>query len=230
MFRVWISLLALSIAAVWATAVASAQEPASLDFEDAALDAMPPVASAWADLVAGDVVLADDTLVATLHLTLLPEMQPGVAYAFMFHDGKHDWYMAAVTVPTLTFYYGGWADGPESAIETRGSYTAGPDGTVTIEMPLAALGNATALTGPRGGAYDIKPDATPIGGMLVLDEAAGEGELPLPAPEAPAEAEPTPAAVEEAAAPAAEEEPRAATPGFAPLLALAALALAARSR
>lgn len=230
-----ISLLLLAL-----PALAGAETTERISFEDAALDAMPPAANAWADVTSGSLALEGEKLVATLGLTALPEMHAGAAYGVIFHDGTRDWYMVAVSVPTLTYLYGGWASdeqGPAGSSEGSGSYTTGLGATVRIEMPVAELGNATAVSKPRALTADVKTGALPTGGMVIVyfDEAVGEGELALPrapALDAPA-AEPEETAVP--AANAADDAPAtAAVPaaGAAALIAatLVALALARRWR
>lgn len=193
-----ISLLLLSLATI-----ASAEGDA-LTFDDASLDAMPPPASAWADIVGASLALADDeTLVATITLTALPEFQPGVAYVFIFSAGDREWYLAAFTAPTLMYAYGPWTsdeEGPGDFHEATGSYTTGPGGTITVEMPVSALGGAPVASAPRALSADIKTGILPVGEgpmLIPIDAAEGAGELVLPST-APASAEP--ASVESAGA------------------------------
>lgn len=212
-----VALVSVGVLVLAMSAGARAQE-ASLAFEDASLDAFPPPANGWADVVAGELVIADEgTFRASITLTLLPEMQPGIAYGFLFSDGERDWYAAAVTIPTLTYFFGLWGDGaPAGSRETVGTVTLGPQGVVTIDVPLRALGNATVLSHPRGGTMDIKSGAFPLPlpiPYVWLDEAEGAGELVLPREPDPSAREPDPNAPEPelgSAAPAEEGVARAA--------------------
>lgn len=236
-----------ALALLLAAPGAGAQEPA-FGFVDASLDAFPPPANAWADLIGGEVALGDDgTLRATIRVAFLPEPHPGIGYGVLFSDGTRDWYMALVTAPDVIYYFGHWVDGPDSSSEATGSYTIGPDGSVTIEMPVAALGNATELSQLRGLVADVKPLLLDEGmGVIAVDEAEGTGTLALPRDE-PEPVEQTMASPPERAdgpmesasvpdATAAEVQPAPAqtrdvpAPGIALVLLAAALALPRRWR
>ncbi|HVM44859.1 MAG TPA: hypothetical protein VM582_02895 [Candidatus Thermoplasmatota archaeon] len=247
MIRLLLGIAALAVVAGYVAATASAQA-VPFGFDDDALDAMPPTANAYADLVGGRMELLDgERLRATLDIAVLQAVQPGLAYGFLFSDGARDWYVVMVNAPSPIYFYGLWdGEAPETVEEAQGSYTLGAPGEVVVEMPLAALGDAAALTHPRGITADGTPEFLPLPvglGILVLDAAEGEGTLPLPrrdedgsatAPGEPARDEAAaPASSDDAAAPSARpaaEEPRASVPGPGALAALAALALAARRR
>lgn len=218
---------------------ASAQgEP--FGFTDASLDAFPPPTNAWADLVEGRAEVVDaSTLRATIVVHVLPEMQPAMAYAFLFTAGTRDWYAVATMDPAMAYYYGPWGDGePEESSDTVGSYTTGPDSIITIDVPISALGNVTSISHPRGLAVDFKSVFLPVSaGVLVLDEAEGTGTLALPARDGEAEVTTTASGATEDAAPAAVADAPATessreTPmwGAAALVALAAVALLAPRR
>lgn len=176
-----ISLLALAL--LGAASVASAEDPGMLTIEDASLDPMPPAASAYADIVAGRLELVEgDTLRATIELAALPEVQPGIAYVFVFGAGSEDHYAALASAPEAMFVHGRWeGEGPGTMLDAEGSYSTGPGATITVDMPLSALPDATVLTAPHAYTVDIKGGVLPVGELpiafLVLDEAAGEGEL-----------------------------------------------------
>lgn len=236
----WPSLLALALVA--AASLAGAEDPGMLTIEDASLDPMPPAASAYADIVSARLQLVDETLVAAIDLALLPEVQPGIAYVFVFSAGPRAYYVALASAPEAFFTYGTWEDqGPGTMLDGKGSYTTGPGATITMEMPLSAVGNATVLTSPLAYTVDIKGSVLPVGlpiAFLVLDDAAGEGEIVVRAPSA----EPatggtsTSAAVEESveAAPAgaATTDPAQdkTVPAPPALLVIAALGLVALAR
>lgn len=223
-----ISLLLLSLATI------ASAEGNALTFDDASLDAMPPPASAWADIVGASLTLADDeTLVATVSLTALPEFQPGVAYVFVFSAGDREWYLAAFTAPTLMYAHGPWTSdeaGPGDFHEATGSYTTGPGATVTIEMPVSALDGAPVASAPRALSADIKTGILPVGDspmLIPIDVAEGAGELALPAAAPAPSAEPVSAAGA-GAEPNAEAPPSAsAAPEEAPMRVPAMGALAA---
>lgn len=168
---------------------------------------------AWGDLVAGELHVADDTtLLAMIELALLPEMQPGVAYIFLFAADDRDWYAGAVTVPTLEFVHGPWGSeetGPDDIYEATGSYTSGVRGSITIEIPRGKLGDVSVLSQPRGLVADIKADALPVvpGGIVILDRAEGEGEIRFARNESAASTAPAAEPTEEDVAPAAAADP-----------------------
>ena len=230
MLRVWISLLALAVASVWMTAVASAEEDA-FAFEDAPADALGP-ANAWGDLVTGRAEVVDDMLVGTVQVSMLPEMQPGVAYVFVFSDGTYDRYVAGAMLPDLQYVHGRWSDRGPLSMETAayGSYAIGPGGSVSAGMPLALLGNVTTIERPRGLVWDVKPGLLPAGvEPILLDEAEGEGTLALPGrseESAPAQAATQAEGAVPAAAAEGAQEP-AAKQVPAPAVGIAVLAIAA---
>ncbi|HUR70021.1 MAG TPA: hypothetical protein VM370_12310 [Candidatus Thermoplasmatota archaeon] len=199
------ALIALSILALAPLAQAS-DDTFSYEFTDPSFDAMPPPADAWADITAGKMEVVDaSTLRATLTLSVLPEMRAGVAYGFIFGDGSHEWYGAAVMAPELHYFVGDWVDGgPGSASDSGGSYVTGPEGTVTIEIPRSLVGNATRLLAPKAMTADATTLAAPVSvgaGIVFLDEGQGTGDLQLP-PREPS-----------VAAENATGEPRGETPG-----------------
>ncbi|HET6403319.1 MAG TPA: hypothetical protein VFH78_01625 [Candidatus Thermoplasmatota archaeon] len=220
----------ISLLLLLSTAAPARAEAAAFGFEDAPFDAKAP---GYADIVAGSLVVEGERVRATVELMMLPGMTPGSAYGFLFHDGEKDWYAAAVAVPDVRFFYGEWETDelrPRDTFETTGTVSPGFGGSVTIEFPLRALGNATTLSAPRGLSGDLKGEFVPVPVVpvfLVLDEARGEGELALrdPAQEPVAAAsEPAPAAAAPAAT--AEEPSERAVPAAGAAAALAALALA----
>lgn len=245
--RLWIAVLVGCALA----GAADAQGDATIGFQDAALDTMPPPASAWADIVAGSLALSEDgtTILATLTLSALPEMQPGVAYLVVFSDDAgREWFVGAATAPTLNYLYGSWIsddEGPGDSSDTGGSYVAGPGGSITAEFPVSYLRNATKIMAPRGLTGDIKTGASPaplpLPPVVYFDDAQGQGELALPPREtraSPGSAQPGVAPTEAAAGSEASAAPPPASPtpstsvpapgGFATLAAIAGALLVAR--
>lgn len=162
--------------------LAAAAEEARL--EDASLDAFPPIANAWGDITAGWMELANDTtLRLNVQMALLPEVQQGVGYMFLFSDGTRDWFAALVTPGTLRYLVGPWVDdeeGPWGGDDTTGAYTTGAGGVVSIDLPISKLSrNVTTLSHPRAYSVDIKPDAIPNGFLLFTDSAEGDATLTI---------------------------------------------------
>lgn len=214
---VTISLLLLPLAAS-----AGAQEATTFGFDDATLDAMPPPASTYADLVGGSLAIEGSTVRATLELAALPEMQPGVAYVFTFSNGTQEFWAGIATAPEIGYYYGEWIstdDGPDSAHETTGTYSMGAPGVISIEFPLAFLDGSTRLSSPGGATADIKGGAPPVGVLpqfIVFDTAQGEGDLELPPQDDPPSAAATNATPAEEVAPASGPSSGAPAPSQAP--------------
>lgn len=230
--------------------IAAAQE-AAFGFTDASLDAFPPVMNAYADLTTGALEKVDEsTLRATIALTALPETQPGLGIGFLFMAEDIEWYVALVHAEALVYYYGRWENGgPASNSDTSGSYTTGPGAIVTIDFPLAAIPNVTEIDAPRGLVGDFKalllPTSDGSTGMILFDEAVGEGTLVVRDQPPEPEGSPAPTPAGEVGAASTQEEdptmpttvsPQASTKdtpflGASALLALAlALALALRRR
>lgn len=218
-------IIGISLLLLAAAASARAEDGTTFGFTDDALDCMP-AAAAYGDLAGGALEIDGDTVRATIDVHVLPELLPGVAYLFLWSDGETDWYAAAVTAPTLAFYYGGWTgidEGPSSMLEASGTYEPGAPGRVTIELPLSGLEGTTVLSAPRGIAAEIKGGAPVVGAVLPafvdVDMGEGEGELRLAAP-------PGDTPLESAAVAASSDDGSATVPmGGAPI-ALVGLAIA----
>lgn len=235
------AILGLAVLARVASVSASS---ATMGFEDATLDTMPPSHAAVADLVRGTLALEGDVLRATIELASLPDMTAGMAYVFLFSNDTTELFAAAVTAPSLEYGYGTWSaaeGGPGDTHDAKGSFATGAPGSIVIDVPLLGLEGSTVLRAPRAFSADIKGGlpvvSLAVSEITIVDEATGQGELALPQPtsEAPAPdsaalgASPAPAAAPEKEQSAAEAA--APVPGFEAAMALAALAgalLAAR--